>query len=158
MLVAALGLLFALIRPTPAIGSDSEEASIATSNTKSGATIISDSAMFVVATSIPSKLVIKPPKPRRWYMNNLGQCSCVEYVKARLGIVGTLGNAWSIKPTARTPEIGSIILFNAHVGVVTGYDGYYVTYDDYNWIGCTERRGVEVYAGDETIRGYVNTI
>ena len=114
-----------------------------------------ESLSFVTAVSVPSPVIIKPFKSKKWYTNSLGQCSCVEYVKARLGIVGTLGNAWNIKPETQIPEVGAIILFKAHVGYVTDYDGQWVTYDDYNWISCKERRSVKVYVGDKSIRGYV---
>lgn len=107
---------------------------------------------FVVAvTSIPE---LKPFVAKKLYVNYLGQCSCVEYIKARLGWQGSFGNASQVKPTTQVPEVGSVILFKSHVGYVTGYDGFTVTYDDYNYISCTERKDVKIQASDPDIRGY----
>lgn len=116
---------------------------------------ISEPASGSYVTAIPVQVPVVPKFiPRRRYLNSFGQCSCVEYIKARLGIVGTFGNARAVKPDTQIPEVGSVILFVNHVGFVVGWDGTTVTYDDYNYIACGERRGVTILASDPSIRGY----
>ncbi len=95
-------------------------------------------------------------RPRRLYLNNLGQCSCVEYIKARIGFTGTFGNAKDVQPDSKVPTVGSVILFKNHVGLVTWVDliSGLAQYDDFNYISCTERRGVVIKIDDPSIRGF----
>lgn len=80
-------------------------------------------------------------------------CSCVEYSKAVLGVYGRWGDARTIQPTHSEPQVGFVILFKNHVGVVTSVRDGYVYFREANYYPCKESfRSMKV--GDPTIRGY----
>ena len=85
-------------------------------------------------------------------------CNCIAYAKLLLGRTGeTWGNAGKIVPNSTEPKIGSLILTNegsnGHVGVVIGYTGETVTFEEANYFSC--QRSVRTLPRDYTrIRGY----
>ncbi len=61
---------------------------------------------------------------------------CVCYAKQLTGHYGVWGNGgWSLSANSG-PVVGAVIIFrNMHVGVITAFDGYRITYTDRNGLG-----------------------
>lgn len=87
-----------------------------------------------------------------------GYCSCVQYVKAKLGISGSLGNAWNIVPNSQVPTIGSIVLTyegRGHAALVVGITDKYIIIDESNYVRCTQTLGRQIPIDSPLIRGYL---
>ncbi len=81
-------------------------------------------------------------------------CSCVEYAKSLLGHEGEVwGFAGNIKPNSKVPVVGSLILFENHVGVTTVVASDEVTFDESNYERCKKTtRTLKI--NDKSIKGY----
>lgn len=115
-----------------------------------GTSTESYSDYFIQARNIPHVQIYKE-KP--------DLCSCVSYLKARLGISQktSLGNARDIKPTSTEPSVGGVILTSegswGHAGYIVRFDKETVTFDESNYIPCQETRRT-LKRSDPVIRGY----
>lgn len=84
-------------------------------------------------------------------------CSCVNYAKFVLygsAYLGTKwGNASEIKPTHQSPQVGDLIIFKYHVGVVIDFSPEVVKFTEANFRRC--QQGVrELPLTEATILGY----
>ena len=87
---------------------------------------------------------------------NFDPNSCISFVKAVLGVKGTLGNANDLVPNTDEPSIGAIVLTNegrGHAGIVIDLTPEFITIKESNYIAgeVTTRTLPRNY---ERIRGY----
>lgn len=106
---------------------------------------------FIVSTGSPitPKTIVLTPSVFTY-------CSCVEYAKAMIGYVGSLGNARDIKPNTDYPFVGGLVLLNegqGHVAVITKISGTQLYISEANYSRCQKTTRVidTSYVG---IRGY----
>jgi len=112
--------------------------------------------IYVLAPNIPVIQIEKPQTLAVMWNEDFDPCSCVSYLKFKLGIPQSevLGNAWDLKPNSDTPKTGSVILFDSHAGYVFYSTSEKVVFEEYNWQPCAKTVRT-LPLDNESIRGYL---
>lgn len=88
-----------------------------------------------------------------------GQCSCVNYVKSKIGYTKSVGAARNWPINSKVPTKGAVIVtFESkagHVGIVDHYDSEYVYLEsEANYEKCTLTFGRKIKINSPVIKGY----
>lgn len=88
-----------------------------------------------------------------------GYCSCVLYVKAKIGYTKSVGFARNWPTNSRTPSKGAVIVTyesrSGHVGIVSHFDDTYVYLEsEANYSRCKLTYGRKIAINSSIIKGY----
>lgn len=88
-----------------------------------------------------------------------GYCSCVLYVKARIGYTKSVGAARNFPINSNTPSTGAVIVTYesklGHVGIVSHWDDKYVYLEsEANYSRCKVTYGRKIAINSSKIKGY----
>ncbi len=94
------------------------------------------------------------------YSQPANYCSCVNYVKSRLGMTGSIGMARNWPTNSKEPHIGGVVVTYesgaGHVALIIGLEGDNLVLDEANYSRCRHTSGRRLNKHSGVIKGFYN--